>query len=455
MAGSVVQVLQFAQDAAATSIAGSVTWTAGEWAHVTLWSDDAPYSDLIDSLGNTFTFIGSQIEAGIPKRVHHFRGQIATGGAATLTGRFFSDSGLTTPASVAWRQMVACRLDGVVAYQSGNQGTDTGSNPTNTLNTTVSVQPAFILMVGVDYQSGTLTAGSGFTDVAFITGSGGGSSLDGRVQSKTVTATGAQGGNFGNSGFDRSVYVIAAFTEGTPDPTPPVLTSPTGAATGAGTATVGATTDEGNGTMYAVVTTSATQPSVAQIKAGQNHTGAAAAWAGTLAISSTGAKTLNATGLTPSTAYYAHLVHTDAATNDSNRVSSAVFTTFQRLLPTSDVSAGTWTSSLGGALNAAIDEVTSDDADYISTETLGDQCVIALQSAGDPASSSNHLVRYRLRGDGTSGIQVSLMQGATVIASWTHDPAPGAWTTYLQTLSGGEADSITDYTALRLRFTEI
>ncbi len=455
MAGSVVQVLQFAQDAAATSIAGSVTWTAGEWAHVTLWSDDAPYSDLIDSLGNTFTFIGSQIEAGIPKRVHHFRGQIATGGAATLTGRFFSDSGLTTPASVAWRQMVACRLDGVVAYQSGNQGTDAGSNPTNTLNTTVSVQPAFILMVGVDYQSGTLTAGSGFTDVAFITGSGGGSSLDGRVQSKTVTATGAQGGNFGNSAFDRSVYVIAAFTEGTADPTPPVLTSPTGVATGSTTATVGATTDEGNGTMYAVVTTSATQPSVAQIKAGQNHAGAAASWAGTLAISSTGAKTLSATGLSPTTAYYAHVVHTDAATNDSNRVSSAAFTTYQRLLPNSDVSAGTWLSSLGGALNAAIDETASDDADYISTETLGDQCTVGLQTAGDPATSTGHIARYRLRGDGTSGIQVSLMQGATVIATWTHDPAPVSWTTYSQTLSGAEADSITDYSALRFRFTEV
>jgi hypothetical protein len=60
-----------------------------------------------------------------------------------------------------------------------------------------------------------------------------------------------------------------------------------------------------------------------------------------------------------------------------------------------------------------------------------------------------------LRGDGTSGIQVSLMQGATVIATWTHDPAPVSWTTYSQTLSGAEADSITDYSALRFRFTEV
>jgi hypothetical protein len=46
-----------------------------------------------------------------------------------------------------------------------------------------------------------------------------------------------------------------------------------------------------------------------------------------VAVSSTGAKTLNATGLTASTTYYGHVVHTDAATNDSNRVSSSSFTT--------------------------------------------------------------------------------------------------------------------------------
>ena len=111
------------------------------------------------------------------------------------------------------------------------------------------------------------------------------------------------------------------------DTTAPILDTPTGVQTGSTTANVGANTDEGNGTMYAVVTTSATQPSVAQIKAGQDHTGAAAPWAGSQAISTTGAKVLGATGLTPSTSYYGHLVHTDAASNDSNRVVSAQFTT--------------------------------------------------------------------------------------------------------------------------------
>lgn len=106
------------------------------------------------------------------------------------------------------------------------------------------------------------------------------------------------------------------------DTTAPVLTSPTGTATGATTATVGATTDEANGTMYAFVSTSATPPSEADLIAGTG-----AVWAGSQAISTTGAKTLSATGLTASTGYYAHLLHRDAASNDSNTVTSAQFTT--------------------------------------------------------------------------------------------------------------------------------
>jgi len=106
------------------------------------------------------------------------------------------------------------------------------------------------------------------------------------------------------------------------DTTAPVLSSPTGTQTGSSTATVGATTDEGNGTLYAFVSTSATPPSGADLKAGTG-----AVWSGSTAVSSSGAKTLNATGLSPSTGYYAHLIHTDAAANDSNIVTSSQFTT--------------------------------------------------------------------------------------------------------------------------------
>lgn len=105
----------------------------------------------------------------------------------------------------------------------------------------------------------------------------------------------------------------------------PILSSAVGTSTGATTGTVGATTNEANGTLYGVVTTSATQPSISQIKAGQNDGGTSAAYASSQSITTTGAKTFSATGLTTSATCYAHLVHTDAAGNNSNRLSSSSF----------------------------------------------------------------------------------------------------------------------------------
>lgn len=104
--------------------------------------------------------------------------------------------------------------------------------------------------------------------------------------------------------------------------TAPTLTSPTGTAIGTTTATIGATTDTATGTLYGYVSTSATPPSAANLKAGTGAT-----WSGSVAVSSTGAKTLSATGLTAATGYYAHLIHTDGSANDSNIVTSAQFTT--------------------------------------------------------------------------------------------------------------------------------
>jgi len=107
----------------------------------------------------------------------------------------------------------------------------------------------------------------------------------------------------------------------------PVLTSPTGSDVGHENALVGATTDSGNGLLYAVVTTSATTPTVDQIKAGQDHVGAAARWSGSIAVSSTGAKTLWAYGLLGNETYYAHLVQENGNGSDSNTVSSSSFFT--------------------------------------------------------------------------------------------------------------------------------
>jgi len=124
--------------------------------------------------------------------------------------------------------------------------------------------------------------------------------------------------------------------------------------------------------------------------------------------------------------------------------------TVQYARPTSDVTTGAWVSSLGGSLAAAIDETIADDADYIGT-TYGSVCEVSLGSLADPAVSTGHKVRYRIAAD-AGGIIVRLRQGTTTIAAWTHNPAPTSLSTFEQTLSGAEADSITDYSALKLQF---
>lgn len=130
-----------------------------------------------------------------------------------------------------------------------------------------------------------------------------------------------------------------------------------------------------------------------------------------------------------------------------------VVVTAQYARPTSDVSAGTWTASSGSDLYAMLDEASASDADYIVT-TGASTCEVALGSLTDPASSSGHIVRYRISAT-SGGITVRLRQGTTTIASWTHSPAPTSLTTYEQTLSGAEADSITSYAALKLQFEAI
>lgn len=214
----------------------------------------------------------------------------------------------------------------------------------------------------------TLVAGNSATTL-FAAGSAG-------VSYKT-DSTASSWGWSGTSPTQASQAVAALRPAPVPDTTPPNLTSPLGAATGTITASVGATTDEGNGTLYAVVTTSATPPSVAQLQAGQDHTGAAAAWAGSQAVSSTGAKTLNATGLAASTAYRAHLHQEDAAGNESAVVTSASFTT-----SAPDTTAPTLSSPTGAPTGS-----TSASGDVVTNEANGTLYYLASANASESAAT--------------------------------------------------------------------
>jgi hypothetical protein len=120
--------------------------------------------------------------------------------------------------------------------------------------------------------------------------------------------------------------------------------------------------------------------------------------------------------------------------------------------PTTDTSAGAWTPSTGTDLWAMIDEATPSDTDYIVTNTAG-KCKLKLLPVTDPASSSGHVINYRIWSPITGNAVVRLIQGAsTLIAEWTHTGLPATATTYSQVLTSGQADSITNYDDLYIEF---
>ena len=133
----------------------------------------------------------------------------------------------------------------------------------------------------------------------------------------------------------------------------------------------------------------------------------------------------------------------------------------QLVYPTSDVT-NQWASGGFGDIDEG---GTPDDGDFANSSDAGDETLeVHIGDPTDPASSSGHIVHWRhvlidggvLAGSAGSGadITVSLVQGTTVIAGsgLLALDAVLAWTDASFTLSGAEADSITDYPDLRIRF---
>jgi len=132
--------------------------------------------------------------------------------------------------------------------------------------------------------------------------------------------------------------------------------------------------------------------------------------------------------------------------------------------PNADVTDAGWTNEAGSNVNlyASIDEEMADDNDFIQSSigasgAADDECSVSLSSVSDPSTSTNHKVWYRygkrnIDGVGIVDLTVSLVQGTTVIAAWTHRNIPEGPQLAVQTLSASEADAITDYSDLKLRF---
>lgn len=95
-----------------------------------------------------------------------------------------------------------------------------------------------------------------------------------------------------------------------------------------------------------------------------------------------------------------------------------------------------------------------DDTSYAEVQN-GGYVEVKFSSLADPLSGSGHTLRYRQQyvAGATSGTMlVEVRQGATVIADWT-DTLGAAFAAFSHTLTSTQANAITDYTDLRVRFT--
>lgn len=359
----------YIQQKGATGSNGVTTWSTGNTtSSITAGSTligivqfdnqgGTPTVTVDDSAGtnDTWTQCGTDIVHG-NFRLRAYRLMNAASGTLNFTAT-------STGGSVNWPAIAVYEFSGLSTYDQyqgrlqSAPGLTAGDLRSTAVSSALGGQPALVFGFAVTFDGSaspvaytTAVNGTSFTDLGTDWGAG-----SNCAEHKRVTVTTAEEARFtavNPGGSDNYGCLVLTFLEGG-DSTAPVLSSPTGSATAPTTATIGATTDEGNGTIYGVVTTSATGPSVAQIKAGQDHTGSTAAWSGSAAVSSTGAKTLNATGLSMATTYYGHLVHTDAATNNSNVVSSSSFTTTGNYLKILVHSSAQSASSIEGIVFAA------------------------------------------------------------------------------------------------------
>ena len=141
--------------------------------------------------------------------------------------------------------------------------------------------------------------------------------------------------------------------------------------------------------------------------------------------------------------------------------------------PNADLVDGTWLDEAASAVNLYDGLVpgtpgsigAGDDSTYIESVAAPSSaaCAFPLSNLEDPAVSTGHIMRWRRGKDAAGGSQIDLTvqvrqgytgEGAqgTLINSFSDTAIPDAFTTTTDTLSGAEADAITDYTDLQVRF---
>jgi len=141
--------------------------------------------------------------------------------------------------------------------------------------------------------------------------------------------------------------------------------------------------------------------------------------------------------------------------------------------PDADIVDGAWLDETAGNTNLFNGlppgtpgaPAAGDDATFIESEAnpAASACAFGLATLSDPASSTGHIMRWRRKKDASGGGQIDLTtqlrmtyvsEGAqgTLIASKAEVDVSDVVANDSLTLSGGEADAITDYADLQVRF---
>ena len=131
--------------------------------------------------------------------------------------------------------------------------------------------------------------------------------------------------------------------------------------------------------------------------------------------------------------------------------------------PDTDRTDGSWLNSAGNNTNlySYVDETSVNDSDYIQSidsSASADTVELGLGNVTDPENAANHTVFYRARVSagmmgGTPDLTIALFQGGSQIATKTDSGVTTSFSDDNLNLSTSEANAITDYGDLRIKFT--
>jgi len=120
-------------------------------------------------------------------------------------------------------------------------------------------------------------------------------------------------------------------------------------------------------------------------------------------------------------------------------------------LPTATVS-NAWTVTGSATAHQAL--ASASDSSLVETQTVTDTCRVNIGSLTDPVGNIDHVIKFRGQATGSGGgekVKVVLFEGSTQRAiSGKITITRGSFNAFSYTLTALEADSITDYTDLRI-----